>query len=288
MYNRYNLKGDSCITMEDNDQAVKQSDSLVTNTSQNRLSSYNFLLRMSKRMGVVATRSFVEMRQFLNQDITVSQSERFLAGMPRLHLQKKQQSSVSSSSDNGEEKTGGQSTGGATNSQSTPEENDAAKNGMQEAEEEKAKAVKEGENEIDVTNDDLEKIISQSHEVLIEASTVFPVTLFPDTVIVDRTKVTIVKRDFFWSSDTMTFRIEDVLNAEVTVGPLFGSLTIASRVMSTTDHFRIDHFWRKDAMNLKRIIQGYIIAQHNKIDVAHLSRDELVKTLSELGYHREN
>ena len=205
--------------------------------------SYRFLLRMSKGMGYFATRSFVEVKDFLNKEITVTPSERFLAGMPRIVRDKMQKPPVSENSD----------------AKTRASADSAAR---------------------------LQKIITQSHEVLAEANTVFPITLFPDTVLVDRTKVTIIKRDLFWSSDTMSFRIEDVLNAEVTVGPLFGSLTIASRVMSTTDHFRIDHFWRKDAIYLKRIIQGYVIAQHNKIDVAHLSKDELIKTLNELGHHQ--
>lgn len=130
----------------------------------------------------------------------------------------------------------------------------------------------------------LKEIVAQSHEILMSANTVFPISLFPDTVTVDRTKVTIIKRDFFWSSDVMSIRIEDVLNVSATVGPLFGSLTVASRVMSTVDHFKIDHFWRNDAINLKHIIQGYVIAQHNKIDTAHLAKDELIETLIELGH----
>jgi len=60
-------------------------------------------------------------------------------------------------------------------------------------------------------------------------------------------------------------------------------LTVASRVMSTIDHFQINHFWRNDAIRLKHIIQGYVIAQHNKIDTAHLSRKELIDTIVELG-----
>jgi hypothetical protein len=130
---------------------------------------------------------------------------------------------------------------------------------------------------------ELQKIVAQSHEVLMVANTVFPITLFPDTVTVDRTKVTITRRDFFWSSDVMSIRIEDVLNVSASVGPLFGSLTVASRVMSTIDHFQINHFWRNDAIRLKHIIQGYVIAQHNKIDTAHLSRKELIDTIVELG-----
>jgi len=131
---------------------------------------------------------------------------------------------------------------------------------------------------------DLKKIVSQSHEVLMSANTVFPLTLFPDTITIDRTKVTITRRDFFWSSDVLSIRIEDVLNVQATVGPLFGSLTLASRVMSTVDHFQIRHLWRGDAMRLKQIIQGYVIAQHNKIDTSHLRKNELIETLIELGH----
>lgn len=131
---------------------------------------------------------------------------------------------------------------------------------------------------------DLKKIVSQSHEVLMSANTVFPLTLFPDTITIDRTKVTITRRDFFWSSDVLSIRIEDVLNVQATVGPLFGSLTVASRVMSTVDHFQIRHLWRGDSLRLKQIIQGYVIAQHNKIDTSHLRKKELIETLIELGH----
>lgn len=130
----------------------------------------------------------------------------------------------------------------------------------------------------------LKKTVYRSHEVLMTANTVFPITLFPDSVTVDRTKVTITRRDFFWSSNVLSIRIEDVLNVQVSVGPFFGSLTIASRVMSTVDHFQMNHLWRNDAIRLKHIIQGYVIAQHNNIDTSHLNRKDLVDTLIELGH----
>lgn len=227
-------------------------DSKVRNEASSRRAvsqspkSYNFLLRMSKRLGGVATKSFVEVREFLNQEITMTQTERFIAGMPKLKLQKH-----------------------------SPKDTVPLLDSSEGDEEAVAKVDPSG---------DLRKVIERSHEVLASANTVFPITLFPDTVFVDRTKITIIRRDFFWSSDTMSIRIEDVLNVSATLGPLFGSLTIASRVMSSIDHFQINHFWRSDAIHLKHIIQGYVIAQHNKIDVAHLSKDELIKTLVEIGH----
>lgn len=126
--------------------------------------------------------------------------------------------------------------------------------------------------------------IEDSKKVLITANTVFPFTPFPDTVIVDRTKVTIVQRTFFMTAKTISLRIEDILNVSTSVGPVFGSIRIATRVMSTVDHFEINYFWRRDAIQLKHVIQGYIIALHGERDIEHLSNEELIPMLSDLGH----
>lgn len=131
---------------------------------------------------------------------------------------------------------------------------------------------------------ELKKVVRRSNDVLATATTVFPFDFFPDSISVDRTKVTIKKRTFFWSEEVMSIRIEDVLNVSTAVGPFFGSLTIASRVMSTEDHFTTNFLWRNDAIHLKHIIQGYVIARHNGIDTKHLSASNLKKTLKELGH----
>ena len=130
----------------------------------------------------------------------------------------------------------------------------------------------------------LTKIVERSNEVLATATAVFPFDLFPDTVSLDRTKVTITKRSFFWSAEVLSIRIEDILNVTTGVGPFFGSLTITSRVISTVDQFKINYFWRKDAIHLKHVIQGYVIAHHNNIEISHLSKGEMIETLSALGH----
>jgi hypothetical protein len=129
---------------------------------------------------------------------------------------------------------------------------------------------------------ELKKVVAHSREVLVNAKTVLPF-FFPHEMILDRTKISIIKRNFFWSADVISIRVEDILNVSVSVGPVFGAVTVASRVMSTIDHFKIDHFWRSDATRLKEIIQGYLIARQNGLRTDHLSCEELASTLLELG-----
>jgi len=136
----------------------------------------------------------------------------------------------------------------------------------------------------DKETDKLDQMVAQAKEVLAEAQTVIlPQNLFPDTIRVDRTRVTITQRTFFWTEKVISLRIEDILNISCSVGPLFGSLTISSRVMNSTDHFEINYFWRKDALRIKHIIQGYIIAVHNNVETARMNKEELITKLSVLG-----
>lgn len=130
----------------------------------------------------------------------------------------------------------------------------------------------------------LKEMVARSHEVIAHSHTIVsPGNWFPDSITIDRSKVTLVKRAFFWASDTVSIRIEDILHVESTVGPLFGDLVISSRVMNSTDHFDMRGFWKNDARELQRILQGYIIALQHDIDVSKLSKRQLRKLLLELG-----
>jgi hypothetical protein len=131
------------------------------------------------------------------------------------------------------------------------------------------------------TKQELEEAIRGSNEVLASATTVL--ALFPDTMIVDRAKVTIVKRRFFRMAEIMSMRIEDVLNATCTVGPLFGTVSVTSRVLNEDQTTHIGRFSRADAKRLKRVVQGYVIALQREIDCSALETAELSGMLEKLG-----
>jgi len=128
---------------------------------------------------------------------------------------------------------------------------------------------------------ELHQAIRGSNQILAYAKTVL--TIFPDTMTVDRAKVTITKRNFYRMADVMSMRIEDVLNATCTVGPVFGTVTLVSRVMNDSQTYTIGRFWRSDAKRLKRILQGYVIALQRKIDCSKLETRELSIMLERLG-----
>jgi hypothetical protein len=131
----------------------------------------------------------------------------------------------------------------------------------------------------------LQEAIGDSQEVLCRAQTVFPFTLFPDTITIDRSKIDITHRNFFRVEQTTSMRIEDILTAVANVGPFFGSLKITTRFFGAKDdtEYALNYLTRHDALQLKRILQGYIIARQRKIDCSSLAPKELAKLLNELG-----
>jgi hypothetical protein len=212
-----------------NDEELIRNNNTSDSTSPPQLSTYDRLMRQSKKLGRVATSTTRAIRNILTQEIPLPSSELFKSMTAK-----------------------------------------------------KEPLTQEKQKELDDINQ-LRQTVQKSNQVLATARTVFPITLFPDSIIVDRTKVTIIKRDFFWTSNAISFQIEDILNVSCAVGPLFGSLTIASRVMSTIDHFNINYLWRNDALFIKNLIQGHIIAKNNKLETEHLSLKETIDALWELG-----
>lgn len=128
----------------------------------------------------------------------------------------------------------------------------------------------------------LEELAEKSHEVLYEAETVFPFTLFPDTISLDREKLTIANR-FFWRTANITsVPIGEIMSAEAIVGPFFGSLHLTFRFFANNER-SINFLTHKDAIEMQRLIHGFIIAHRREIDTTHMDLEELKELLCDLG-----
>lgn len=125
-------------------------------------------------------------------------------------------------------------------------------------------------------------ITAKSHDILFKTNTVFPFSLFPDTVVVDREKLTIANRAFFQTAKITSVPIRDILSIEADVGPFFGSVHLTSRYFFTNPH-TVNYLRRKDTLKLQRLLQGYIIAHEQKLDCSPLETQKLVALLEDLG-----
>ncbi len=130
--------------------------------------------------------------------------------------------------------------------------------------------------------DQLRGIVEMSHPTLAKASAIFPFDLFPDTLTIDRQKLTVVHRSFFNIEQTVCVQLADVTNIQANVGPFFGALTISS------EHFinntqTIKYVSRRNAIMIQHLLQGMIIAHKEHIDLNQIGDKELLRLLDDLG-----
>lgn len=131
---------------------------------------------------------------------------------------------------------------------------------------------------------ELAKTLHNSQDVLARATTVFPFNLFPDTVTLDREKITITRRIFFKAGETISIRVEDILNITMDHGPFFATLKIVSRFFEANKQAHaIKYLHKSEAARIKHITQGYMIALQKNIDCSTLSSDQLRQALEQLG-----
>lgn len=150
--------------------------------------------------------------------------------------------------------------------------------------------------EAEIPQENTEKLIElekQSHEVLFKANTVFPFILFPHTIILDRTHLTIIHRMFFGMAKITCVRIEDILTADLYVSPFFGALKVATRFFinqetgqgngNETKSPSINFLRKHDALEVHKLLQGFIAATQKEIDTSQIEKHELIKLLRGLG-----
>lgn len=128
----------------------------------------------------------------------------------------------------------------------------------------------------------LKNLRKSSEDKLITVDAVFPFDPFPDRITIDRAKVTVIKRNFFFSEQKTSISTEDLLNVDMGVGPFFGTIKLHSRFF-VDGQLEVRFLWRKDARLVERILQAIIIARQHGIDVSKIPKEDLLTELHKIG-----
>lgn len=121
----------------------------------------------------------------------------------------------------------------------------------------------------------MESLAHASNSILFKATTVFPFNFFPDSIVIDKTKITIINRLFFFNEDIRSYAIEDILNIEVGSSIFFSTLTCLTRY-DNKKAFALRYLKKTDATFAKKLIQGLIIAKREGVHIEELSKDEIM------------
>lgn len=127
----------------------------------------------------------------------------------------------------------------------------------------------------------LEKLVADSDEVIYEATATFPFQLFPDKIIVDKNKVTVVRKEFLFKR-SFPILIEDLRTVRVNRGLLFSSIEM--EIMGFDQNpSPITHLSPVVATKVKQYLLGLMEAKRTGIDLSVLSAREVKNCISKIG-----
>ena len=122
-------------------------------------------------------------------------------------------------------------------------------------------------------------LIKKSNRCIISISTHFPWTLFPNTIEVEESRVTIIFRQFM-ASQSHSIDIKDISNVLIESSPFFATLRIVSRTYIENE-IMVGHLEVARAKRVQMIIEGLRTFAENNIDTSNYEIQELVAIIEE-------
>lgn len=127
----------------------------------------------------------------------------------------------------------------------------------------------------------VQKVASDS-EILYETRSVFPFDLFPDHVIVDKSKVSVIRKIFFLSEVIQSVPAKDILTVQMESSPFLARITIVGRMPQQAE-IVINNLMVKDSTKLRKVIQGLAIAASESVQIDSLPKSQQLQTVEEIG-----
>lgn len=135
----------------------------------------------------------------------------------------------------------------------------------------------------------LETIVERNNYVLFEAKSIWPIDFFPDTILIDMTKISIIHKTFYATEHVTAIPLQSI--ADIFLQTTFFSAALTIKYLLRTDRpgiiepveTKILALHRNEAIIAKNIIRGLILANEENIDLTKIKIEDLRGKLEELG-----
>lgn len=127
----------------------------------------------------------------------------------------------------------------------------------------------------------LKKIASQDR-LIFSCQTIFPFTLFPNTVEIRELSITIIYRYFFTSKKIISININDLISVDVVSAVIFGGIIFEPPDFKGGKESI--HFLKlTDAKKAGQLVTGLMIALRENRDISKIPTPELEKAILRIG-----
>jgi hypothetical protein len=133
-----------------------------------------------------------------------------------------------------------------------------------------------------LNNKNIANLVKKSNRILVSISShALPFDFFPDTINIEEGRITIINRHLL-SSEVHSVDIKDISNIFINTTIFFSQLVIISKTFEENE-IKIRNLRNKEAVLVRRIIEGLRTFENKKIDTSDYSKEELISKLKELS-----
>jgi hypothetical protein len=125
-------------------------------------------------------------------------------------------------------------------------------------------------------------LIKKSNRILVKISSHgLPFDFFPNSIVVEEGRVTIIVRHFL-SSEVHSVDMKSIANVLINTTWFFSQLVIISKTFEENE-IKIRNLRTKDAIFIRRIIEGLRVFEREGINTADYSVPDLISALKKLS-----
>lgn len=132
----------------------------------------------------------------------------------------------------------------------------------------------------------LKNLMVGTQKLILRIKSAIPFELFPDEISIDINKVNFVFRHFMAGEQSHSFDLDEIVGVEADTAPFFASLNFTFK-STQNPPITIKFLKKKEAVLMRRLIDGLKIAKKNNIDLSKLDNETIVNQISQLGKIKE-
>lgn len=118
--------------------------------------------------------------------------------------------------------------------------------------------------------------LNKTNEELFRFKSVFPFDFFPDSVVLDRFKINIIKRDFFLSHRIITIPLSGLIGVKVSSGPFLSQVEIFDP-QGGQKSVIVRNLMNSDSRRFRELVEGLIVSLKQGVNITRMSKEELIK-----------
>ena len=110
---------------------------------------------------------------------------------------------------------------------------------------------------------------------------IFPLTLFPDELIIEELRIIWFRRNGPWSNEVISIMATDIACVNASSGPFFGHIQIKS--LTGGPEILVDTLMRGNVYKIRSLVEGIALASREGLKVEHSSLEAEKENLMRAG-----